>query len=87
MEALLDSVWGLSALLEDIALIAMLAGVFLVAWAIVKCFSEQEAEQSDICLSKMWRTRRASSGLALLVIGIVLDVFAIWVRLSAPGRF
>jgi hypothetical protein len=87
MEALLDSIWGLSGLLENIALIAMLAGVFLVAWAVVKSFSKQETEQSDICLSKVWRTGWAASGLALLVIGMLLDVFAIWVRLSAPGLF
>jgi hypothetical protein len=87
MEAVLDSIWGLSGLLEKIALIAMLAGVFLVAWAIVKCFSKQDAELSDICLSKVWRTPWAIFGLALLGLGIALDVLAICVRLSAPGRF
>ena len=87
MDALLDSIWGLSGLLEKIALIAMLAGVFLVAWAVIRCLKKQEAEQGDACLSKVWRTGWAAVGLALLVIGIALDVFAIFVRVSAPGLF
>jgi hypothetical protein len=87
MKALLDSTWGLSGLLEKAALIAMLAGVFLVAWAIVKCFSKQEIKQSDVCLSKVWRTGWAVFGLALFAGGIAVDVFAICVRLSVPGLF
>jgi len=86
MEALLDAIWGLSGLLEKFALIAMLAGVILVAWAIVKCFSRQEKEKSGVCLSKVWRTGWAAFGLSIFIIGVAIDVFAICVRLSVPGR-
>lgn len=87
MEVLLDSLWGLSNLLEKIALGAMLGGVVLVAWAIIKGLGKQEAERGDVYFSKVWRTGWAAVGLALLVIGFALDIFAIGVRMSAPGFF
>ena len=86
MEELLDSLWGLSALLENIALVAMLAGVIVVAGAFVKYYCKPDTEQNNLRLSRVWRGWVAL-GFALLVIGVALDGFAIWVRVSAPGRF
>ena len=86
MEELLDSLWGLSPLLEKVALIAMLAAVSLITWAFVKHVCKPVIEQNDIRLSNGWRGW-ALLGLVLLIIGIALDGFAIWVRLSGPGRF
>lgn len=87
MEELLDSLWALSGAMETTALIAMLAGLFLVALAAAKSFRMEETERRDIRRSKPWRTGWGAVGVGLVLFGIVLDAFAIWVRLGPPGRF
>ena len=87
MEELLDSLWALSGPMQTAALIAMLAGLLILAIAAARCFKSQQAGTGDVRLAKFWRTGWGAVGLGMLLIGGALDAFAIWVRLGPPGRF
>lgn len=87
MEELLDSFWALTGAMETAALIAMLAGLFIVAMAATKCFKNEDAETGEARPPKFWRTGWGAVGLGMLLLGGALDAFAIWVRLGPPGRF
>jgi hypothetical protein len=86
VEELLDSLWGVSPILEKASLVAILAGLFVVTFAVVRHFSGPSTNEIRVSNSLRWKGWLAL-GLALLVIGMAVDAIAIWVRLSPPGRF
>ena len=85
LKTLLSITWGASSALQSFALLAMLSGVFLVAWATVRYLHENGAVSGAVSRA-VWASRGAKIGLALLFFGLALDTLAIAVRLLLPGR-
>ena len=85
MKNLISITWGLSGALQNFALLAMLSGIFLVAWAIVRYLDENSAASGAV-LRATWASTGAKFGFALLFFGLMLDTLVIAVRLLLPGR-
>jgi hypothetical protein len=85
LKTLLSITWGASSALQSFALLAMLSGVFLVAWAIVRYLGENGALSGAVSRAA-WKSRGAKIGFVLLFFGLALGTLAIAVRMLLPGR-
>ena len=86
MKSLISTTWALSGAFQNLALLAMLSGIFLVAWAVVRHLSENEDVIRGAMPRTAWGSKGAKIGFALLFSGLALDTLAIAVRLLLPGR-
>jgi hypothetical protein len=77
--------WGVSGGLQNFALLAILSGILLVAWAIVRYLHENGGVSGAVSRAA-WASTGAKTGFALLFFGLLLDTLAIAVRLLLPGR-
>ena len=85
MHALLSTAWVLSGAVGKVALVLMLAGIFLIAWGVVRYLSKH-GDIDDAFPRAAWRCPRSALGFLLLFCGIGLDLVAVGVRLLIPGR-
>ena len=86
MRTLLSITWAVSGAFQNFALLAMLAGVFLVAWAIIRHLNEAGDGVGGALPRAAWGSKGAKIGFALLFLGLALETLAIAVRLLLPGR-
>ena len=86
MHALLSATWVLSGAVGKVALVLMLAGIFLIAWGVVHYLGKHSSDIGDKFPHAAWRCARATLGFLLLFCGIALDLLAVGVRLLIPGR-
>jgi hypothetical protein len=85
MHTLLSAAWLLSGAVGKVALVLMLAGIFMITWGVVRYLSKH-GDTGDAFPRAAWRCRRAALGFFLLFCGIGLDLLAVGVRLLIPGR-
>jgi hypothetical protein len=86
LKILLSIVWGVSGALQNFALLAMLVGVFLVGWAVVRHLHENEHAVSSAVPRAVWASPGTKIGTTLFFTGLALDTLSIVVRLLLPGR-
>jgi hypothetical protein len=86
MHTLLSAAWLLSGAVGKVALVLMLAGIFLITWGVVRYLTKHSADVGDAFPRAAWRCPRSALGFFLLFCGIGLDLLAVGVRLLIPGR-
>ena len=86
MKTFISVTWALSGAFQNFALLGMLAGVFLVAWAIIQHLSDAGDGAGGALPRAAWGSKGARIGFALLFSGLALNTLAIVVRLLLPGR-
>jgi hypothetical protein len=86
LKTLISITWGLSGALQNLALLAMLSGVLLVGWVIVRYFHENGDAISGALPRAVWGTSGAKIGFALLIFGLTVDMLSIALRSWLPGR-
>jgi hypothetical protein len=84
MRTLIFLAWQLSSAIQNIALLAMLGGVFLATWAIVRPVND-EGRSSATVPRVAWKSDGTKIGVTLFVFGLVLDMLSIAARLSLPA--
>jgi hypothetical protein len=85
LKNLISITWSVSGALQNFALLAMLSGILLVAWASVRYLHENGSVSGGVSRAA-WASTGAKIGFALLFFGLLLDTLATAVRLLLPGR-
>jgi hypothetical protein len=86
LKTLISVTWALSGAFQNFALLGMLAGIFLVAWAIVRHLSDVGDGATGALPRAAWGSKGAKIGFALLFSGLALETLSVAVRLLLPGR-
>ena len=85
MHTILFLTWQLSSAIQNIALLAMLSGVFLAGWAVAQFLSDEGRSGSRTVPQAVWNSDGTKFGVKLFVFGLVLDMLSIAVRFLLPA--
>jgi hypothetical protein len=85
MRTLIFLAWQLSRAIENIALLAMLGGVFQATWTIVRLPNDEGRSGSGTVPQAAWKSDGTKIGITLVVFGLGLDMLSIAVRLLLPA--